>query len=151
MAKAEISWKRVTDEGVKLQVYAQHIGRDWKFFHREKRYDVWQPVPEPPLEDLLVVCDDVNLPLGKLRVRGRGSHGGHNGLRDIQTHLGAAQYSRLRVGVGAPDEKDLIDHVLGRFRPAEKDVMDDAVGLAAQAVTVWLNRGVEACMNQYNG
>lgn len=59
MPKAEISWKRVTDEGVKLQVYAQHIGRDWKFFQRQKRYDVWQPIPEPPLEDWLELLDAV--------------------------------------------------------------------------------------------
>ena len=57
MPKAEISWKRVTEEGEKLQVYAQHIGRDWKFFHREKRFDVWQPVKEPPLEDWLALLD----------------------------------------------------------------------------------------------
>ena len=57
MPKAEISWKRVTEEGEKLQVYAQHVGRDWKFFHRGKRYDVWQPVKEPPLEDWLELLD----------------------------------------------------------------------------------------------
>ena len=57
MPKAEISWKRVTDDGEKLQVYAQHIGRDWKFFHRVKRFDVWQPVKEPPLEDWLELLD----------------------------------------------------------------------------------------------
>ena len=51
MPKAEISWKRIAEDGVKLQIYAQHVGRDWKFFQREKRYDLWQPVPEPPLED----------------------------------------------------------------------------------------------------
>jgi hypothetical protein len=57
MPKAEISWKRVTDEGVKLQVYAQHVGRDWRFFHREKRFDVWQPVKDPPLEDWMALLD----------------------------------------------------------------------------------------------
>ena len=57
MPKAEISWKRVTDEGVKLQVYVQRVGRDWKFFHREKRFDVWQPVKHPPLEDWLALLD----------------------------------------------------------------------------------------------
>jgi hypothetical protein len=57
MAKAEISWKRVTDEGVKLQVYAQHVGREWKFFHREKRFDQWQAVPQPPLEDWLELLE----------------------------------------------------------------------------------------------
>lgn len=59
MPKAEISWKRITDDGEKLQVYAQHVGRDWKFFHRQKRFDVWQPVKEPPLEDWLALLDAV--------------------------------------------------------------------------------------------
>lgn len=59
MPKAEISWKRATDEGARLQVYAQHVGRDWKFFHREKRFDVWRPVKEPPLEDWLELLDAV--------------------------------------------------------------------------------------------
>jgi PTH1 family peptidyl-tRNA hydrolase len=99
--------------------------------------------------DLLVVCDDINLPLGKLRVRARGTHGGHNGLRDIQNHLGTTEYPRLRIGVDAPDE-NAVEHVLGRFRPSEKAVIADAVSLAAQAVGVWIREGVEACMNQYN-
>jgi len=59
MPKAEISWKRVTEEGEKLQVYAQHIGREWKFYHREKRFDQWQPVAEPPLEDWMELLDAV--------------------------------------------------------------------------------------------
>ncbi|HEX4349352.1 MAG TPA: hypothetical protein VH251_03150 [Verrucomicrobiae bacterium] len=59
MPKAEISWKRATEEGEKLQVYAQHIGREWKFFHREKRFDVWQPVKNPPLEDWMELLDAV--------------------------------------------------------------------------------------------
>ena len=59
MPKAEISWKRVTDDGEKLQVYAQHVGKDWLFFHREKRFDQWQPVKNPPLEDWLHLLDAV--------------------------------------------------------------------------------------------
>lgn len=104
-----------------------------------------------PLEDLLIVCDDINLPLGKLRFRARGTHGGHNGLRDIQNHLGTTEYSRLRIGVGAPDKDDAIDHVLGRFRPGEKLVIEDALQTAVQAVGVWIDKGIETCMNQYNG
>lgn len=57
MPKAEISWKRVTEEGTKLQVYAQHVGREWRFFQREKRFDVWQPVKDPPLEDWMELLD----------------------------------------------------------------------------------------------
>lgn len=57
MPKAEISWKRVTEEGIKLQVYAHHVGRDWKFYHREKRFDPWQQVSEPPLEDWMELLD----------------------------------------------------------------------------------------------
>jgi hypothetical protein len=57
MPKAEISWRRVTDDGIKLQVYAQHVGRNWKFFHREKRFDVWRAVKDPPLEDWLLLLD----------------------------------------------------------------------------------------------
>src|SRR5262249_2398217 len=103
-----------------------------------------------PLEDLLVVCDDINLPLGKLRFRARGSHGGHNGLRDIQNHLGTTEYSRLRIGVGAPPEDGAVDYVLGRFRPGERPVIEEALQLAVQAAGVWIRQGIEKCMNQYN-
>lgn len=103
-----------------------------------------------PIEDLLVVCDDFNLPLGKLRARQRGTHGGHNGLRDIQSHLGTTDYPRLRIGVGAPVEGDAVDYVLGRFRPGERQVIDDAIRQAAQAVAVWSRDGMEKCMNEFN-
>jgi PTH1 family peptidyl-tRNA hydrolase len=103
-----------------------------------------------PLDSLLVVCDDFNLPLGKLRARARGSHGGHNGLRDIQHHLGTSEYARLRIGVGAPAEGEAVDFVLGRFRPSERPMIDDAVARSAQAVSVWATQGIDACMNQFN-
>ena len=103
-----------------------------------------------PATELLVVCDDVNLPLGTLRARARGTPGGHNGLRDIQNHLGTTEYSRLRVGVGAPDGSDMVDHVLGRFSRGEAAVMDESVRLAAEAVGVWIHQGIERVMNQYN-
>src|SRR5262249_45170047 len=103
-----------------------------------------------PAEELLVVSDDVNLPLGKLRFRSKGSHGGHNGLRDIQNHLGTVEYPRLRIGVGA-GEDDMVDHVLSRFRPGEKPVIAEAIATAMQAVLVWIHQGIQVCMNQYNG
>ncbi len=69
MAKAEISWKRVTDDGLRLQVYAQHVGRDWLFYAREKRYDRWQAVREPPLEDWLELLDAVQRLINRRRLR----------------------------------------------------------------------------------
>src|SRR5262249_26577932 len=92
-----------------------------------------------PAETLMVVCDDINLPLGKLRIRARGTHGGHNGLRDIQNHLGSTEYARLRIGVGAPPEDEAVDHVLGRFSRSDRPVVDDAVSRAVQAVVVWIH------------
>jgi hypothetical protein len=69
MPKAEISWKRVTAEGVSLQVYAQHVGRDWLFFAREKRYDCWQRIEEPPLEDWLELLDAIQRRIHRRRIR----------------------------------------------------------------------------------
>jgi peptidyl-tRNA hydrolase, PTH1 family len=101
------------------------------------------------LTELLVVCDDVNLPLGKLRFRAKGTHGGHNGLRDLQNHLGTTEYPRLRIGVDAPGE-DMVDHVLGRFRPSEQAVIQDALILAGQAVGSWITKGIQVSMDRYN-
>jgi PTH1 family peptidyl-tRNA hydrolase len=103
------------------------------------------------LDDLLVVCDDVNLPLGKLRFRAKGTHGGHNGLRDIQSHLGTTAYNRLRIGVDAPGTDDMVYHVLSRFKPGERKVIGESVATAAQGVDLWVREGINKCMNQYNG
>jgi PTH1 family peptidyl-tRNA hydrolase len=102
------------------------------------------------LTDLLVVCDDINLPLGKLRARAQGTHGGHNGLRDIQSHLGTTEYARLRIGVDSPKQADTADYVLARFRPAERPVIEEALSLAVQAASVWLLQGIDECMNRFN-
>jgi PTH1 family peptidyl-tRNA hydrolase len=104
-----------------------------------------------PLSDLFVVCDDINLPLGKLRVRRGGTHGGHNGLRNIEAHLGTNEYSRLRIGVDAPAAGGAVEHVLGRFPPGQRTVIDEAIAQAAQAVVIWAKQGIDVCMNQYNG
>src|SRR4051812_25648035 len=103
------------------------------------------------VDQLLVVCDDFNLPLGKLRVRAKGSHGGQNGLRNIQEQLGTDAYARLRIGVGQPSPGDAVDFVLSKFKPGEKAAALDAATTAAQAVLVWVRSGTEACMNRFNG
>jgi peptidyl-tRNA hydrolase, PTH1 family len=101
--------------------------------------------------DLLVVCDDLSLPLGKLRLRTGGSDGGQKGLRDIITHLGTDQFSRLRIGIGERGEIDAADFVLSRFRSAERPIIDDTLILATQAVAVWVTQGTDAAMNRFNG
>jgi PTH1 family peptidyl-tRNA hydrolase len=103
-----------------------------------------------PVEQVLVVCDDFNLPLGKLRVRAKGSHGGQNGLRSVQEQLGTDAYARLRIGVGEPSPGDAVDHVLSKFKPGERKTVDEAVATAAQAALVWVRQGVEAAMNRFN-
>ena len=100
-------------------------------------------------EEILVVVDDVALPLGRLRVRPSGSDGGHNGLRSISEHLGE-MFMRLRVGVGSPGTEDLVDHVLGEFDPSERAIAAKAVERAAEAVEHISRNGIISAMNIYN-
>ena len=101
--------------------------------------------------DLIVVSDDVNLPLGRLRARGSGSEGGHNGLRSVAEVLGTIDYPRLRIGVGRGDNRrDLADHVLARFEPDEQPGIDAAIARAADAVEMWISEGLAPMMNSFN-
>lgn len=101
--------------------------------------------------DLLVVADDVNLPLGRLRARARGSAGGHNGLGSVAQYLATDDYARLRVGVGRGDRRlDLADHVLATFDASERPVIDEAIERAADAAEVFVAEGIEPVMNRFN-
>jgi len=110
------------------------------------------------VDSLLVVSDDVNLPLGRLRCRGGGSSGGHNGLDSLIQHLGTPDFARLRVGVGRPESEfqsedgsgDLVGHVLGRFSEEERPVAARAEARAAEAVLVWAEDGMDECQNRFN-
>ena len=105
-----------------------------------------------PTTDLLVVTDDVDLPLGRLRLRREGSAGGHNGLRDLIAALGGTEFSRLRVGIGRPGaSRDTVNHVLATFKPGERELADASIATAADAVEMWLRDGIEAAMNEFNG
>lgn len=103
------------------------------------------------LTDVLVVCDDVNLPVGRLRARPEGSDGGNNGLASIISALGTEGFSRLRIGVGRGDpQRDLADHVLSRFSPEDLAVVAATLDRAVEAVEVWIAEGIARVMNGFN-
>ncbi len=104
-----------------------------------------------PDEDLLIVCDDLNLPVGKLRFRAKGSSGGQKGLQDIVQRLGTEDFARLRIGIGSPPEQwDWADYVLSKFTKQEIPEIEEAVAAAADGVATWTRDGIAECMNQYN-
>lgn len=140
LAEAEIDFERVLL--LKPQTFMNLSGRSVGQALRFYKLD---------LADLLVVCDDLTLPLGKLRLRGGGSDGGQKGLRDIAAVLGSDNFARLRIGIGERGEVDAADFVLSRFRPTERPTIDDALILASQAVAVWARQGLAAAMNRFNG
>lgn len=103
------------------------------------------------LQEILVVCDDMNLSLGSLRLRTRGSAGGHKGLESTINALGANTFPRLRIGIGRPPEGvDPVDFVLGPFLPEELPAIEDGCERAAQAIGVWLREGAQSAMNRFN-
>jgi PTH1 family peptidyl-tRNA hydrolase len=103
-----------------------------------------------PLDEMLVVVDDFDLPLGKLRMREQGSAGTHNGLRSIIGELGSQKFARLRVGIGDPGGRAK-DHVLTRFSGSEKKVLDEVLDAAADAVEDWAREGAARAANKWNG
>lgn len=105
-----------------------------------------------PPERILVLSDEVALSPGKIRVRRSGSAGGRNGLKDIIAHLGTDQFPRIRVGVGAPQhpEHEMVDWVIGGFTPAERKVVDEAVGRAVDAALCVIESGVQEAQNRFN-
>ena len=104
-----------------------------------------------PLNDVLVVCDDINLDVARLRFRPSGSAGGQNGLKNIIQQLGSQDFGRLRVGVGkTPPHWNASDFVLGKFGAEERSEMDLGISRAANAVEAWIEHGIEMAMNQFN-
>ncbi len=103
------------------------------------------------VKDLIVVTDDINLPLGKLRIRPQGGAGGHNGLKSVIAHLGSEAFIRIRVGVGEQEEgQNLKDHVLERMSPAERRRLAESAERAADALECILRHGVDSAMNEFN-
>jgi PTH1 family peptidyl-tRNA hydrolase len=101
---------------------------------------------------VMVVVDDADLPLGHLRLRPEGSPGGHHGLESVEQHLGTRGYPRLRVGIGRQDAgRKIVGHVLGKFSPEEQPVLARVVSRAADQLECWLDSGLSAAMNKFNG
>ena len=105
-----------------------------------------------PAEELLVVTDDFALPLGRFRLRGAGSAGGHNGLKSIEGALRRQDYARLRIGIGPlpPGTRDTADFVLEQFSSEERPVIDQLLDPMSEATECWLTEGIEAAMNRFN-
>lgn len=111
----------------------------------------WMNRERFPLENLMVVVDDIALPFGKLRMRGAGSDAGHNGLKNIAAELGNTNYSRLRIGVGNEFARGTqIDYVLGEFPEEERKMLPEVLGRAAEAVKAYALSGLAFAMNHYN-
>lgn len=103
-------------------------------------------------EELIIVYDDISLEPGQLRIRTKGSAGGHNGIKSIIAHLGTQEFARIKVGVGEkPREMDLADYVLSRFSRGEKELMEEAYLEAAEAAVCMMKDGAETAMNHFNG
>ncbi|MBF0483219.1 MAG: aminoacyl-tRNA hydrolase [Candidatus Omnitrophica bacterium] len=103
-----------------------------------------------PLEHILVICDDFNLPFGQLRLRSKGSDGGHNGLLSVIEHLGSQDFARLRMGVGEPKGGDVADYVLEEFTNIEKKGLKEFVSEAAECSHSWIQEGISRSMEKFN-
>jgi peptidyl-tRNA hydrolase, PTH1 family len=103
-----------------------------------------------PRESLLVVCDDIDMPLGRTRMRERGSSGGHRGIQSIVDRLGTEEFWRLKIGVGRPDPRDAAEYVLAEFTSSENDLLEEVVNRAVEAIEIALSQGIAAAINRYN-
>jgi PTH1 family peptidyl-tRNA hydrolase len=106
---------------------------------------------EIALENILIVCDDIHLPVGKIRLRSKGSSGGQNGLKSIANHLTTQEWARLRIGVGEPPPGLQVDWVLGKFNKSDRTLIDETLITCMGTAEIWLTEGIETAMNRFNG
>jgi PTH1 family peptidyl-tRNA hydrolase len=139
IAEGEIDGTRVmlAKPQTYMNLSGEAVGKLYKFYKIEPH-------------DLIVVYDDLDLPLGKTRMRAKGSAGGHHGMESIIARIGTSDFPRLRVGIGRPNPDADIDHVLGEFEGDERKLMDETFANASDAIDVWLADGIDAAMNKYN-
>jgi peptidyl-tRNA hydrolase, PTH1 family len=142
--EARGTWQEVPVRILKPQTYMNRSGAAIAPLRAVPDFD--------PSQHLLILVDDVALPLGKFRLRGAGSAGGHNGLKSIEGVLQRQDYARLRIGVGPapPGLDDLADFVLDEFSGEERTVLSELLDPMSEAVESWLENGIEKAMNQFN-
>jgi len=102
------------------------------------------------LADLMIVYDDMDLPVGTIRIRAAGGSGGHNGIKSIMERLASPEFARTRIGIGRPESREAVDWVLGRFAPGEKEQVEQTLKHAADALEKWVTNGIVEAMNTYN-
>jgi PTH1 family peptidyl-tRNA hydrolase len=139
VAEGEVAGERVAV--IKPQTFMNSSGEAVSKF-----FSFYKVAPQ----DLLVIYDDLDLPLGKLRLRPRGSAGGHHGMESIIARIGTTDFPRLRVGIGRPNPDADIDHVLGEFAGDEFRIIDETLERGVRAIDVWLAEGIAPAMNKYN-
>jgi PTH1 family peptidyl-tRNA hydrolase len=103
-----------------------------------------------PPENIILIYDDISLEVGRLRIRKKGSPGGHNGIKSVTAHLGTDAFPRVKIGIGGP-QRDLVRHVLGKFQQEERDIIDRTLTAAKDAVIAMVKTGVDSAISEYNG
>jgi PTH1 family peptidyl-tRNA hydrolase len=145
---------RFDGELTEVQIEGQRVLLLWPLTYMNNSGGCVQPTRDfykVANEDLMIVCDDVSLPTGKLRLRAKGSSGGQNGLKDIIRRLGTEEFPRLRIGIGSqPAGWELADYVLSKFTTEEEPAAREAVVKAADAVGEFVRSGIATAMNKYN-
>jgi PTH1 family peptidyl-tRNA hydrolase len=138
---------------VKIEGRRLHVVKPTTYMNLSGRaVRAYLAIEKPEQPEICAVVDDAVIELGRIRMRPKGSAGGHNGLKSIDQALHTTEYARLRMGCGpGPEGEDLADFVLGEFPKAEHDVVDKMVARAADAVESWVLRGVQATMERFNG
>ncbi|MGM0478686.1 MAG: aminoacyl-tRNA hydrolase [Bacteroidota bacterium] len=140
--RADVKWKGRTIVLLKPSTFINRSGKAVNYYLQKEKI---------PLERLLIITDDIALPFGKLRMKGKGSDGGHNGLKDIQAHLNSQNYARLRFGVGNEFQQGKqVDYVLGEWGQAENDQLDERIATAQEFIKGFATIGLQKTMSSWN-
>ena len=126
---------------IKPSTYMNLSGKAVKYWMNKEKID---------LKNILIITDDINIPMGKLRLKGKGSSGGHNGLEDIEKSLNTIHYSRLRFGIGKPKKLSQVDYVLGKWSSEEKIILNEKVKICSDLILSFCLTGLINTMNSYN-